>query len=377
MTAPANHFVRFAQRPEGAPTPACFALDSGPVPELSDGEFLLRNNFLSMDPALVGRMRAESNYMESAKPGEVMHAYGIGQVLASRHPDVTIGELRLGRIDMQEFSLHSDASETTVINLGLADPEAYLSVVGITGATAYFALADICKPQPGETVLISSAASSVGAVAAQLARKAGAHTVGIVSTPEKAELARRDWGYDSVVSYRGRSIAELAEALAVACPDGVDVYFDNTSGDISEAVLDLYNEQARIAVIGRVAIAHLADTREDIGRRDNNTILAKRITKRGFVLLDHRARMAEAILELASLVHRGELKFHVDMAEGIAQTPEAFFRMLSGRSKGKQLVRLAPIDDSTDPANRVVGRLLRSGLVPVAPLLRLANQWFA
>ena len=188
--------------------------------------------------------------------------------------------------------------------------------------------------------MISSAGSSVGTVVAQLARAAGCRVVGIVSTDEKAARVCEEWDYDAVVSYRGKSVAALAAELADACPQGVDMYYDNTSGDISEALLDLYNVGARIAVIGRMAISHLSDTRKDVGRRDNNVILSKRIRKQGFVLLDHYDRLVEALLALAELLKDGKLKAKEDVMQGIEEVPAAFFRMLRGENDGKQLVRL-------------------------------------
>lgn len=355
-----NRFVRFVKRPDGAPTPDVFEMGEAPVPDLNDGEFLVRNCYLSMDPALVGRMRAESNYADFVEVGEIMHGYGIGQVIESRHPKVKKGELRLGQFNMQEYAICRDAEDSTQINAGLAEPSWYLSVTGITGMTAYFALADICKPKAGETMVVSAGGSSVGVIAAQMAKHAGCRTVAIVSTDEKAERIKDQWGYDAAVSYRDKSVDQLQADLAAACPHGIDIYFDNTSGDISEALLDLYNDFARIAVIGRLGVAHLSDTRQDVGRRDNNVTLAKRLTKKGMVLLDYKPRSMEAIVQLARMIERGELKFSEDVMEGIDNVPAAFFRMLAGKNEGKQLVKLADVDDSIDPAPRKVGKLLRS-----------------
>jgi NADPH-dependent curcumin reductase CurA len=360
-----NRVVRFKHRPQGGPpTPDVFALETVAVSELGEGEFLLRNNFLSMDPALVSRMRDEDNYTDKVEPGEVMHCYGVGQVIASKNPAVKMGEVRFGRVDMQEYTVSNGAGEFTALNLGLAQASWYLSAVGITGATAYLSLFGICKPQPGETILISSAGSSVGTLVAQLCQNIGCRTVGIVSTDEKAGRVKNDWGYDAVVSYRGKSIDALSSDIGAVCPEGVDVYYDNTSGDISEAVLDHYRDYARIAVIGRMAISHLTDTRLDVGRRENNAILSKRLLKQGFVLLDHRPKFRGAFIMLARWIKEGKIKLREDVLEGIERTPEAFFRVLDGVSDGKQLVKLADIDDAVDPANRAMGRLLISRFFP-------------
>jgi NADPH-dependent curcumin reductase CurA len=369
-TAVQNRLIRFIKRPEGGPpTPDVFSLESETMAGLAAGQFLLRNNYLSMDPALVSRMRDEDNYTDKVEPGEVMHCYGIGQVIASKNSAVQIGEVRFGRVDMQEFTLSSAAQDFTPLNLGLAEASWYLSAVGITGATAYLSLFSICKPKSGETVLISSGGSSVGTLVAQLCQNIGCLTVAIVSTDEKAARVKADWGYAEAISYRGKSIEELSADVLAACPDGVDVYYDNTSGDISEAVLDNYNDYARIAVIGRMAISHLTDTRLDVGRRENNAILSKRLLKQGFVLLDHRDKLRGAFMLMARWVREGKLRLKEDVVDGIEKSPEAFFRVLEGVSDGKQLVRLAPIDDKADPANRVVGKLLTARWFP--------TQWLA
>lgn len=371
-----NQRVIFSTRPAGAPTAEVFTRDSQSVPDLKVDEYLIRVCLLSMDPALVGRMRAESNYIESAAPGDVMHCYGIGQVTESKNPNVNVGEVRLGRLDMQEYSIFNDAEETTVINLGLTSEQHYLSVVGITGATAYFSLLDIGKPKQGETILISSGASSVASVVAQMTKRLGLKTVGIVSTDEKARQAKTDWDYNEVISYRGKSIDELSSDIEKACPRGVDIYYDNTSGDISEAVLDHFNDYARHIVIGRMAISHLADTRQDVGRRDHSDILSKRLTKQGFVLLDYKPVFRAAFLQLAKWVNQGELKSKCDIANGIDQAETAFFRMLNGESQGKQLLRLSEVDHNADPAKRWLPKFMTSKHFPTDRLAKRLRAGF-
>lgn len=354
-----NRYVEFTQRPNGRPDADTFNLKETKITTLKNGEFLIRINYLSMDPALVGRMRDESNYAESVNPGEVMHCYAIGQVILSKNTQVKVGELRFGLLGMQEYSVQTDPKESKVINLGLAEASHYLSVVGITGATAYFSLYDICKPKPCETILISAGGSSVGSIVAQMAKKLGCRTVAIVSSPNKAEQVMKDYGYDAALTYKNKSISEISKDIEVACPNGVDIYYDNTSGDISEAVLDHYNDFARVAVIGRLAISHLTDTHLDTGRRENNEILSKRIKKQGFVLLDYQERMVGAIISLAKAVKFREIKVSEDIIEGVENAPSAFFRMLNGESSGKQLVKLADIDHNL---NNNLGQLIKNYL---------------
>ena len=353
-----NQFIKFIKKPEGTPDKTCFSLEQESLREINQGDFLIKNLWLSMDPALVGRMRGESNYAESVNIGDTMHAYAVGQVIESNNEQVEVGELRIGRFDMQLYSIQKSAADSTRINTGIADPKAYLSVVGVTGATAYFGLFDIGQPKPGDTVLISAGASSVGTTVAQLAKNIGCKTVAIVSSEQKAHEVINKWGYDDAIAYKGKSITELEQAIKQACPNGVDIYFDNTSGDISEAVLDNYNDFARVVVCGRIAISHLQDTRNDTGRRDNSILLAKRIKKQGFVILDYQNRMPEAVLYLASQITRGKLKWSEDILYGIENTPAAFFRMLNGENTGKQLVELAtPEHVPTNLVDKVARRI--------------------
>lgn len=341
---PQNDFVRLVKRPDGVPSPDIFRLSQEEVRPLEAGEFLIRNIYLSMDPALVQRLRDEVNYADKIEPGEVMHAYAIGQVVASRCDAALVGEVRLGRFDMQTYAISNDAALSRVIDANLVPATWYLGVIGTTGATASLGLSEILLPVAGETMVISAGASSVGWIAAQLAKRVGCRTVGIVSTEEKAVLLAADDAYDAVVSYRGKSVDELATDLAAVCPRGVDTYFDNTSGDISSAVIDLYNDNARIAVIGRLALSHLKHSHDDIGRRDSNAILSKRIRKQGMVLFDYQDRLGAVGIELAGLVLSGDLRFKEDVLEGIENAPVAFFRMLEGKNDGKQLVKLADIE---------------------------------
>ncbi|MEM6604174.1 MAG: NADP-dependent oxidoreductase [Pseudomonadota bacterium] len=335
-----NKQIVFVRRPSGRPTPDVFELHSENLRPLEANEYLVRNHVIAMDPALVSRMRNESNYAEPVAVGEVMHAYTVGEVIESNCPPVPVGQMRVARFGMQEYTIASESLGGFPVDTERNPASWYLGVLGTTGATAWLSFKEICDPKPGDMVLISSAGSSVGTVVAQLALRAGCSVVGIVSTPEKAAQVQSAWGFKQVLSYRDKSIDELSQELAQACPDGVDVYYDNTSGDISEAVLDHYNVGARIAVVGRMALSHLADTRLDVGRRDNNVILSRRIRKQGFVLSDHLASMPEAVNALAGLIRAGSINMQEDVLEGIENAPAAFFRMLNGENQGKQLVRL-------------------------------------
>ncbi len=335
-----NQFIRLVRRPEGNLAEDIFEVAAEELGGPGDGEFLLEVSYIAIDPALLSRMRDEDNYTAGVAPGDLVWANGVGVVVESRNSDVAVGEIRVGPVGMQQFLLQSDPGTTRVVDPDLGEPRWHLGVLGTTGLTAKLALQTVGEPKAGETVLISSGGSSVGSIAAQLAKSIGCRTVGIVSTDEKARQICTDWGYDAAFSYRGRSVDEMSASIAETCPEGVDVYFDNTGGDISEAVIDHFNLFARHIVVGRIAVAHLKDTHADIGRRDGNTILVKRVKKQGFVVHDHAAARPAAVAELVAAVENGDLVFREDIVDGIERAPEAFFRMIRGQNTGKQLVRL-------------------------------------
>lgn len=369
-----NQTIILNQFPKGKPTPAIFSKEKRKLAELKNGQFLIKNAWVAIDPALIGRIRQGDNYAEGVSPGQVMQAYAIGQVIKSKNNKAKIGELRIGRFDMQEYAIQNDPTETTVINTGLAPARYYLSIVGSTGLTAYFGLMDLCQPKKRETIVISAGGSSVGTIVAQLAKTIGCRTVGIVSTKQKAKAVKQKWDYDAVISYRNKSITEIRAALGKVCPDGVDIYYDNTSGDISEGLIGLYNDFARIAVIGRLGLSHLNHAKEDIGQRDNNELLVKRIKKQGFVLFDYKPRFLAGMLYLAKLVKQGKLTPEEDILEGIENLPAAFFRMINGENKGKQLVKVSEIDHSLDPTKTGVAQLLIANWFPTNFLIKRINQ---
>jgi NADPH-dependent curcumin reductase CurA len=336
-----NKFIRLARRPEGNLAEDIFELASEKTAEPGAGEFLIEVNYLAIDPALLSRMRDEDNYTAGIAPGELVWANGVGVVVESRNSQVAVGEVRVGPVGMQQYSLQSDPATTRIVDPALGEPRWHLGVLGTTGVTAKLALQTIGDLKAGETVLVSSGGSSVGSIAAQLAKNMGCRTVGIVSTDEKARRICEEWGYDAAFSYRNRSVDEMSASVAECCPNGVDVYFDNTGGDISESVIDHFNVFARQIVVGRISVAHLKDSRADIGRRDGNTILVKRVKKQGFVVHDHVAARPKAVAELHAAVENGDLVFREDILEGIERAPEAFFRMINGQSTGKQLIRVS------------------------------------
>lgn len=334
-----NKNIRLDRYPEGLPTSDIFSISNNKVPDISAGQYLIKNLFIAIDPALVGRLRNENNYAEQVQIGEVMHAYCVGEVIESKNSAFSKGQKVYGQFGMQEYKI-SDENTVCFPVKDIPKLSYYLGVLGTTGATAYFALNEICQPKKDECLVVSSAASSVGSIAGQLGKIHGCRTIGIVSTEEKAKWAKKEYGYDEVISYRNKSICEIEHDISLACPTGVDMYFDNTSGNISEALLNLYNDHARIAVVGRMGLSHLNDTTQDIGRRDNSIILSKRIKKQGFVVLDYIQRFTESAHELYSLISKGELIIKEDILEGVENLPTAFMNVVQGKNQGKQIVKL-------------------------------------
>lgn len=370
MNQTTNTVVRLVKLPQGLPTPDIFEVSTEPLRPIGQGEFLIKNAYISIDPALISRMRPEDNYAESVKPSDIMHAYGVGEVIESKNPKLKKGTVVLGRLDMQEFTIDSQPDNYNEINTGVAKPSAFLSVMGITGTTAFLAFYNLCKPKSGETLVISASGSSVASVVVQLAKKEGCRVVGIERYEDGAKHSLKTLPYDAVITTVDKTTEQLTSELVKACPDGIDMYFDNTSGDVSEALLDLYNDFARIAVIGRLGISHLNDTKMDVGRRDNNVILAKRIKKEGFVITDHVKSIRPIVLQLAKWVKTGQLNFKEDILEGGApQLPTAFFRMINGENNGKQLVKLADISPKNDFKTKI-GRLLTSKAFPTSSLVK-------
>jgi NADPH-dependent curcumin reductase CurA len=234
MTQQINRRVVLAERPKGVPQARHFAIEEAPVPALAEGEVLVRTSHWSVDPAMRGWVNDAPNYLPPVEIGAVMRAFAVGEVVESRHPDYAAGEIVTGLLGWQRFAV-SDGStiDRKVTETDL--PHSYaLGILGLNGVTAYFGLLEACAPQPGETVVVSTAAGAVGSAVGQIARLKGCRTVGITGSDEKAELCRSSFGYDVAINYK---TADLDAAISAACPDGVDCYFDNTCGPISDTVM--------------------------------------------------------------------------------------------------------------------------------------------
>jgi NADPH-dependent curcumin reductase CurA len=331
-----NRQVRLKARPTGIPQAEHFELAEAALPAIGDGQVLVRNLYLSVEPAMRGWVSAVANYSEPVPLGAVMRSIAAGKVVESRHPDYRVGDLVIGMFGWQDFA----AVETSAIQRKATDPDlpltAWLGVLGLNGFTAYFGLLDIGQPKAGETVVVSTAAGSVGSCVGQIAKIKGCRTVGIAGGPAKTALCRDAFGYDAAIDYRQDDLDAL---LADACPDGIDVYFDNTSGAISDAVLKRLNVGARVAICGTASIASWDPI--PLGPRVERHLLVKRARMQGLLVFDYAARYSEALADLTRWVRDGKISYREDILDGIEQAPGAIAGLYRGDNLGKRLIRVA------------------------------------
>ena len=281
-----NRQVILTSRPVGIPQAEHFGIVDSPVPEVAAGELLVRNEFLSVEPAMRGWVNAVGNYSDAVKIGEVMRAFSAGEVVASRHPGYAVGDKVMGMLGWQDYSLTTGAA----IRRKVVEPDLPLSlslgVLGINGITAYFALTEVGQPRPGDTVVVSTAAGSVGSAVGQIARMAGCRTVGIAGGAAKVGQCLDEFGFDAAVDY---TAADFAQQLAAACPRGVDVYHDNTSGPITDAVLRHINKNARVVICGTASVASWDPW--PAGPRAERHLLNKSARMQGFLVWDYEHRL--------------------------------------------------------------------------------------
>ncbi len=330
-----NRQVVLAARPLGIPQAEHFRLTEAEVPELRDGQFLVRNEFLSVEPAMRGWVNAAANYSDPVSVGGVMRSFAAGTVTASRHAGYAVGDKVMGMLGWQEWAVSDGAGirrkvRETDLSLSLS-----LGVLGINGITAYFALTEVGQPRPGDTVVVSTAAGAVGSAVGQIAKIAGCRTVGIAGGAVKRQQCLDEFGYDAAVDYKA---PDFLTQLAAACPRGVDVYYDNTSGPITDAVVQRINKNARIVVCGTAAVSSWDPWPS--GPRIERHLLNKSARMQGFLVWDYEHRYEEAIAKLAPWVRDGRLKYREEILEGLEAAPDAIAGLYRGENQGKRLIRL-------------------------------------
>ncbi|MBI1205170.1 MAG: zinc-binding dehydrogenase [Rhodopseudomonas sp.] len=337
MAATGNLQVLLRSRPAGIPQAGDFEIVDSALPQVCERQFLVRNEYLSVEPAMRGWVSAVANYSAPVAIGEVMRAFAAGTVVASRHPDYAEGDRVMGKFGWQLYALSDGSDVTRKVRETDLPLSLSLGVLGLNGVTAYFGLLEKGEPRPGDTVVVSTAAGAVGSAVGQIARIMGCRTVGITGGETKARLCRDDFGYDVAIDYKGET--DMAAAVATACPNGVDVYFDNTSGRISDAVLTQLAPGARIVICGTASIASWDPP--PLGPRVERHILVKRARMSGFLVFDYAHRYEEAVTRLANWVRAGALKYREDIADGIDHCPGAIAELYRGDNLGKKLIRLA------------------------------------
>lgn len=330
-----NRQVLLKTRPAGIPQAEHFEIVSRPLPELAQGELLVRNAYLSVEPAMRGWVNSAANYSTPVGLGEVMRGFSAGEVVASRHPGFEEGDLVMGMLGWQEYALTDGKAIRRKIKERDLPLSLSLGVLGINGITAWFALSEVGEPRPGDTVVVSTAAGAVGSAVGQIAKIAGCRTVGIAGGPAKAQLCVEAFGYDAALDYKS---ATFERDLAAALPGGADVYYDNTAGAISDAVLQHINKGARIVVCGTASVANWEPWPH--GPRVERHLLNKAARMQGFLVWDYEHRYEEAVTRLAGWVRDGRLRYREEIVEGIEQAPGSIASLYRGENHGKRLIQL-------------------------------------
>ena len=336
MAPSKNRCVILNARPVGVPGPEFFDIVSRPLPEPENGEFLVRNLHLSVDPAMRGWVNDASNYSPPVPVGDVMRAIAVGQVIESRHPDYAPGDRVCGTFGWQLYAVSDGENVMRKLGTDEAKPSLALGVLGLNGLTAYFGLLDTCNPQAGETVVVSTAAGAVGSCVGQIAKIKGCRTVGIAGGPDKVARCLNEFGYDAAIDYQNTK--DLGGELSAACPDGVNVYFDNTCGPISDAVFERLALHARITVCGTASLQEWDPI--PMGPRVHRQLLVARARMTGFLIHDYKARIGEAVARLSAWTDSGALVSREHVLDGIDHAPGAIRMLYRGENTGKLIIKL-------------------------------------
>jgi NADPH-dependent curcumin reductase CurA len=324
--------IVLASRPTGAVEASNFRLETVEIPALAEGQVLVRNHYLSLDPYMRGRMSDARSYAVPQPLNETMIGGTVGEVLESKNPSFAVGDFVVGMFGWAEMGV-SDGTLLRKVDTTVVPASAYLGVVGMPGMTAWYGVNQIIQPKAGETVVVSAASGAVGATVGQLAKLAGARAVGIAGGKEKCDFAVNELGFDACIDYRA---GNLEADLAAATPDGVDGIFENVGGACFDAALGRMNAFARIALCGMAA----GYSGEDIPIRNPRLLLTNRVTLRGFIVTEHLEMWPQGLAELGKLVATGKMKYRESVSQGLASAPEAFIGLLKGKNFGKQLVKL-------------------------------------
>jgi NADPH-dependent curcumin reductase CurA len=333
-----NRRYLLVRRPHGDPVPEDFELIEEAIPEPTDGDFVVRNHFASLDPAQRGWMDDAPSYMPPIPLGEPVRATTVGIVHSSANLDYKVGDWVLGLNGLEDYSLVTAGGFTSPIDVtGVPSPTYFLSGMGAVGLTGYFGLLDGLKPQAGETLLVSGAAGAVGSVVGQLGKIKRCRTIGIAGGPEKCRRLTNDYGYDVAIDYRGKSMEQLAAEIKAAAPDGVNMIFENVGGDVLDAGLMNLANKARILLCGLISEYN---SPEKIGARQIWQLLVNRATMTGFLISDYVPRFGEGGEQMAAWAAEGKIRFDEDIQYGLENAHAAFMRLFSGMNTGKLILQI-------------------------------------
>ena len=329
-----NRKVLLASRPQGAVTEQNFRIVDAPMPQPADGEVLVRNEWLSLDPYMRGRMSDAKSYVPPAQLDEVMVGQTVGEVVDSRNPRVSVGDKVLTQLGWQSHGI-ANGADVTKVDARHVPASYYLGVLGMPGFTAWFGLFEIGQPRAGETVVVSAASGAVGSVVGQLAKIRGCRAVGIAGGRAKCDHVVHELGFDACVDHRA---GNLYDDLRAACPNGIDVDFENVGGAVLDSALRLMNRHSRIVLCGLVAEY---SAKEPYGYQRLRSVLVNRIRMQGMIVFDWKDRYGEALAGLTAYVAEGRLKYRESIVEGLDNAPRALIGLLKGENFGKQLVKIA------------------------------------
>jgi NADPH:quinone reductase len=330
-----NRQILLASRPAGMPTLENFRIVDAELPQPKDGEVLIRTLYMSVDPYMRGRMSDRKSYVPPFTLNDVITGSVVAEVIESRSSTFHSGDIVTGFLGWRLFSV-AKARELRKIESNLAPVTTALGVLGMPGLTAYFGLLDIGQPKEGETVVVSGAAGAVGTTVCQIAKIKGCRVVGIAGSDVKNQYLENDLWVDATVNYK--TAGDIRQTLKEACPDGVDIYFDNVGSEISDAVMPLINNAARVVICGLISLYNLE--KPDFGPRVQPYLLVKSALMKGFIITDYAARFAEGLSQLGQWLAGGKLKYAENIVEGFENAPRAFLGLFAGENLGKQLVKV-------------------------------------
>jgi NADPH-dependent curcumin reductase CurA len=335
-----NHQILLSSRPSGEPSPDNFQLTETEIPKPGPGQMLLRTIYLSLDPYMRGRMNAGPSYAPPVEIGEVMGGQSVCEVVESNVPNYYPGDIVLAATGWQDFSV-SNGEETQKIDRSLGPISYALGVLGMPGFTAYTGLLNIGKPHPGETIVVAAASGAVGSVVGQIAKIKGCRVVGIAGGEQKCRFVKDELGFDACLDHRQPG---LGENLKAACPDGIDIYFENVGGPVFDAVLPLLNNFARIPVCGLIAHYNAVELPSGPDHLPllMRAILARRLTFRGFLFFDYGSQFPDFVTDMTAWLSEGRIKYREDITDGLENAPRELIRLLKGENFGKKIIRLSP-----------------------------------